>query len=86
MPNSQGITQLILCTPWEVHAANNGDQQEEDFRDVQFLIEVWRTRKVEEKEDGNPTVLTRRTSSDFLRKLALFEHKSDDVLHGSTNV
>ena len=53
---------------------NIGDQQDEQFTDVQSIIVEWEERGVRLKvEEGGEGVTDRRKSSEFLGKLAIFE-------------
>ena len=63
-----------------VHATKDDGQRGERFTDVQCLIEEWESREVEETDDRSIILCSRRKSSEFLRKFAIYETGGENVL------
>ena len=62
-----------------VHADRGGDMTSEVFTSVQNLVEEWE-RKEEEgvRDDLHPPSLSRRKSSEFLKKLSIYEERREE--------
>ena len=55
-------------------------ENRERFTDVQCLIEEWESREVEETDDRSIILCSRRKSSEFLRKLAIYETGGENLV------
>ena len=67
-----------------VHATKNDSQGGEKFSEVQCPIEEWERREGEVTEDRPSIHCSRRKSSEFLRKLSVYETGGITVLQRDT--